>query len=126
MQASTLLMAGAGIWITAIAVFAGGAFIGHDWSLAHLAFPLMMTSLMTGSMLLQAAGMIGSRSAWHTEAVEQYRRSRIRQWMTSTEPTYVDLSGNAKQRAEQTEAAKEFAAQPEITIVVMPLLTALG
>ena len=88
-------MAGAGVWIIAIAVFAGGAFIGYDAGLAHLAFPLMMISLMTGSMLLQGAGMIGSRSAWHTEAVEQYRRSRLRRWMTSTEPTYVDLSGNA-------------------------------
>jgi signal transduction histidine kinase len=121
-----LVQVNAVIWIGAIAVNVAIAFMGRDGGLAHLAFPLMTSAWMAGFLLLQFAGVVGSRSGWQTEAVEQDRRTRLRRWLTSPEPTYVDLSGNAKGRAAHTEEAKDAAGQPEITIVVMPLLTAIG
>jgi signal transduction histidine kinase len=118
--------ASAALWITAIGILFGSTFIGRDRGLARLAFPLMNGAWFTGFMLFQFAVSIsffsGKQSGW----VAQHGRGRRLRWLWSSEATFVDLSGTARQRAQRTADANASTEQPDVTVIAVPVLTALS
>lgn len=113
------------LWVAGIGLFLGSAILGRDRGLAHLAFPLMQTAWMTGFLLLLLPPMALS-SKWQAGMLGQHRRRRLLRWLESPEPTFVDVSGTARQRAERAAHATASAEEPDATVIVMPVFTSLG
>jgi signal transduction histidine kinase len=119
-----LFGSGAVMWIALAGLSLSGAF-GRDLGLAHLAFPLKMSAMMIGLTFLQFAQIVAP-SKWPNGAIAPRRHGRIRRWLGSSEATFVDLSGTARQRARHAAEGTESVDQPDATMIAMPVLTAFG
>jgi hypothetical protein len=111
-----LLGSGAVLWIVSI-------YFTKKADFAHSAYPLMMLGWLGGMVTLTFANGLSLPPSKRTDGTAvNPDRERARRWIGSSDPTFVDLSGSARTRAEQKLTAEEAANAPSIDLVALPAL----